>query len=72
MWIARYGYLIGGTDHGFNWFWVRDEYTPNEKSNAERFSTQEAAKAAAREAVQGAIAIQPHLQFRTAVERADV
>jgi hypothetical protein len=69
-WIARYGYSVGGTKHDFNWFWIRDEYTPNEKGNAERFNSAAAAKAAAREAVTNASAIQPHLQWRTAVERA--
>jgi hypothetical protein len=71
MWIARYGYSIGGSNHDFNWFWIRDEYTPNENGWAQRFPTQDAAKAAAREAVSGAVAIQPHLAllFRTTVER---
>jgi hypothetical protein len=69
QWIARYGYSLGGTNHGFNWFWIRDDYTPNVKSNAERFEGREAAQHAAKESVDGAKAIQPHLIWRTAVER---
>lgn len=68
-WIARYGYSVGGTQRGFNWFWIRNEYTPNEKSNAERFASREIAETAARETVTNAVAIHPHLRFRTAVER---
>lgn len=68
LWAAKYGYQVGGSK-AFAWFWIRDEYTPNEPGWATRFPTADDARLAAQEAVSAAVAIQPHLMFRTQVVR---